>query len=277
MELPSPATRLIALVGDPVAHSLSPRMQNTAFRAAGVDGVYLALRCDREALGGLLHGLVGAGGGGNITVPHKEPAAALLDVATAAVERTGACNTFWAEEGRLCGDNTDVAGFDAAVRALIGAPAGARVLVLGAGGAARSALCVLLDGRVDSVVVLNRSLERAQTLRAVLDHTNRRVHVARNAQQLHGESFDLVVNATPLGLHAADRLPLELGRLGRVGAALDLVYSTAETAWVRAARTLDIPAADGLEMLIHQGAAAFERWWGAPAPIAAMRGVMGRG
>lgn len=274
MEIPTAATRLIALLGDPVAHSLSPRIQNAAFRAAGVDGVYLALRCNGEALAGLLHGLVGAVGGGNITVPHKERAVALLDSATGAVTRTGACNTFWPEAGRLCGDNTDVVGFGEAVRTLIGAPAGARVLVLGAGGAARAAVCALLDGGVDAVLVLNRSRGRAEAMRRALDRSGpagSRVHVAGDAGRLRHEAFDLVVNATPLGLDPEDPLPLELGSLGGAGAALDLVYSAAETAWVHAARALGIPAADGTDMLIHQGAAAFRRWWPAPAPIAAMR------
>jgi shikimate dehydrogenase len=135
--LPTAATRLIVLLGDPVAHSLSPAMQNAAFRAAGVDGVYVALRCDAEHLPGLLRGIAAAGGAGNVTVPHKQRVAALVDTRTAAVERTGACNTFWAEDGRVCGDNTDVEGFRAAVRALVGAPAGRRGLRLGARGGPR--------------------------------------------------------------------------------------------------------------------------------------------
>src|SRR5690606_18681386 len=134
-------TRPIVLLGDPVAHSFSPVFQNEAFRAAGVDGVYFALRCDEAAFPGLLRGIALGGGGGNVTVPHKERAAALLDMQTSAVSRTGACNTFWSEKGRICGDNTDVAGFDAAVRRLIGSPAGSRVLIGGAGGSAGAALC----------------------------------------------------------------------------------------------------------------------------------------
>jgi shikimate dehydrogenase len=132
-------TRLIALLGDPIAHSLSPGLQNAAIRAAGLDAVYLALRCDADHVHGLIRGIAGAGGGGNVTIPHKATAAEAVEVQSLAVQRTRACNTFWAEGGRLHGDNTDVAGFDAAARALIGAPAGARALVVGGGGGDKGA------------------------------------------------------------------------------------------------------------------------------------------
>lgn len=276
MDLPTAATRLIALLGDPVEHSLSPTLQNAAFRAAAVDGVYVALRCDGQGFDGLLRGIARAGGGGNVTVPHKERAARLLDVGTVAVERTGACNTFWSEDGRICGDNTDVAGFRAAVRSLVGAPAGARVLLVGAGGAARAALYALLEDRVNKVLLVNRTEERASALQASFDPSGRRVERAVGLDALRSEGFDLVVNATSLGLDPGDELPVDPVRLHRVGAVLDLVYAPGETALVHAARAHDIPAADGLEMLLHQGAAAFRCWWGGEAPMAAMRAAVRR-
>lgn len=267
------ATRLIALLGDPVAHSFSPRIQNAAFRAAGVDGFYVALRCDVSAFPGLLQGIARAGGAGNVTVPHKELAAGVIESATDAVIRTGACNTFWLEGGRICGDNTDVAGFRAAVRGLIGSPAGARVLLLGAGGAARGALCALLEEGASSVLLLNRTPERAAALRAAFN-ADARLQLLADAGRLGEERFDLVVNATSLGLHPGDTAPLELDRLRGTGAILDLVYAPGETAWVRAARSRGIRAADGLEMLLQQGAAAFERWWGSAAPVDVMRAAV---
>ena len=162
---PGVSTRLLALLGDPVGHSLSPAFQNAAFAAAGVDGVYLALRCGAGELPGLLRGIARAGGGGNVTLPHKEAAAAAVDRRTEAVERTGACNTFWLREGAVWGDNTDVEGFSAAAEALLGAPpAGARVLLLGAGGAASAALASLTAQGAAQVVVANRSRPRAEAL-----------------------------------------------------------------------------------------------------------------
>jgi shikimate dehydrogenase len=264
-------TRLIALLGDPVEHSVSPRLQNAAIAAAGIDAVYLALRCDAASLDGLVHGIAAAGGAGNVTLPHKQRAALLLHTATRAVERTGACNTFWLEEGRLHGDNTDVEGFDAAARQLIGAPAGARVLVVGAGGAARAAVLALLLARADAIHVLSRTAARSRALRDDLDPGGRRVAVLEHGEPLGREGYDLIVNATPLGLHPDDALPLGLDQPGRVGAVLDLAYGTGPTRWVRDARARGIPAADGLGMLIHQGAAAFRRWFGTEPDLAVMR------
>lgn len=269
---PTSATRLIALLGDPVAHSLSPVFQNAAFRAAQVDGVYLALRCAPGELPGLLSGLALAGGGGNVTLPHKELAARTVARRTGAVEATGACNTFWREGGEVWGDNTDVAGFSAAVEALLGAPpAGARVLLLGAGGAARAALASLGAAGAREVVVSNRSPGRAAALVERFASSRARLSVAPSPAPPAGEPFDLVVNSTSLGLRASDPLPLPLDGSPPFRAALDLVYSPGETAWVRELRARGIPAADGAEMLLRQGAAAFERWWGREAPLEAMR------
>lgn len=267
------ATRPFALLGNPVQHSLSPAMQNAAFGAAGADGIYIALRCDPDGFPGLLRGFARAGGGGNVTIPHKALAARTVDEPSGDVLRTGACNTFWEEEGRLRGDNTDVAGFRAAAVTLLGSLAGARVLVLGAGGAASAALCGLLDARADTVAVLSRTPERAVELCHRLDPAGRRLQAATGLR-LAREGFDLVVNATPLGLHAGDPLPLDLTTVGRAGAALDLVYGADETPWVRHARELEVAAADGREMLLGQGAASFERWWDRPAPRDAMRAAL---
>jgi len=269
------ATRLFALLGDPVTHSLSPLIQNAAFRAAGADGVYVALRCTPETLPGVMRGIALAGGGGNVTVPHKEAACRVLDRASAAVTRTGACNTFWHEAGALCGDNTDVAGFRAAARELVPTTAGARVLLLGAGGAARAALAALEEEGGAAVTVLARTPARAQELKDRPGVKGLAIRVVADAAAVSGEDFDLVVNATPLGLRPGDPLPLDLSTLGSAGAVLDMTYGPEPTPWVSAARALGIPAVDGIPMLIAQGAAAFERWWGVPAPVEAMRAALG--
>lgn len=266
-------TRLIALLGDPVEHSLSPRFQNAAIRAAGLNAVYLALRCTAD-FDALLLGIARAGGAGNITVPHKTRAVQLLDRPTAAVSKTGACNTFWLEEGRVHGDNTDVQGFSAAARALIGPPAGARVLVVGAGGAARAAVLALMEARADAVHVLNRSPERARSLQETLDPGGRRVLVLDRPAALRREGYDLVVNATSLGLAPDDPAPLDLHKPVRVGAVLDLTYADRPSALVAAAHEADIPAADGREMLLQQGAASFRRWFAREPDLALMRDAL---
>lgn len=264
------STRTLALLGDPVGHSLSPVLQNAAFQAAGVDGVYVAVGCAQEDLVGLMRGLARAGGGGNITLPHKEKAASMLDVPSDTVRRTGACNTFWGDDdGRLHGDNTDVDGVRRALKEFLGALTGIRVLLLGAGGAARAALMGLLEEGADEVVIHNRSVERARAVARRIG--GERARVATQAGDLDGETFDLVVNATRLGLAPDDPSPLDFDRLARAGAAMDLVYATQATPFVRAAEAFGVRSTDGADMLVHQGAASFERWWGGEAPLDAMR------
>jgi shikimate dehydrogenase len=246
-------------------------IQNAALRALDLDGSYTALQCGPDRLETHMRALASAGGGGNVTLPHKERAARMLDVATPVVRRTGACNTFWGVDGELHGDNTDVGGFARARADLMKAPAhGARVLVLGAGGAARAVLVSLLDEGVERVFLANRTLSRAETLAERLDDA--RITVVRSVQQTPWDSLDLVVNATSLGLHARDPLPLALERIARPTALLDLVYHTSlSTRLVREARVRGLAACDGTEMLIQQGALAFTRWWEVPAPVEAMR------
>jgi shikimate dehydrogenase len=271
---PAAATRLLALLGDPVSHSLSPTFQNAALRARGLDAVYVALRCGADELPGLLRGIARAGGAGNVTVPHKALAAWTIDAPTEAVMRTGACNTFWPEDGRIHGDNTDVAGAAAAIAALLGrTPAGARVLLLGAGGAASAVLCALVDAGAERVAVLNRTPERAAALAERFRAPGVRIDVADTANALRGDRWDLAINSTSLGLKSGDALPLDADGWS-IGAALDLVYAPGQTRWVHALRARGIPAADGKEMLVQQGAAAFRRWWNADPPLDVMRAAL---
>ena len=268
-------TRVMTLLGDPVAHSGSPELQNAAFRAAGVDGVYVAVRCGSEDLDGFVRGLARAGGGGNVTLPHKEKAASILDVRSAAVRRTGACNTFWGDaDGKVHGDNTDVEGFRRALRVFLDdSPQGVRPLLLGAGGAARAALVGLLDEGVDTVFLHNRTLERARAVARRIGGS--KVRIVPTLRDVEGEDFDLVINATRLGLDPGDPPPLVLRRLNRVGAAMDMVYGSHTTAFVRSAEEAGVRATDGLEMLVQQGAVSFERWWGREAPVDRMREAVG--
>lgn len=265
------ASRVLVLLGDPVRHSLSPVIQNAACHEAGADGVYVAVRCSAADLEGFMHGLSRAGGGGNVTIPHKEKAASVVDVPSDAVRRTGACNTFWGgEDGRVHGDNTDVDGFRRALRAFLpGSPEGIRVLLLGAGGAARAALMGLLEEGAEEVVILNRSKERARAVARRIG--GQRTRVALLPEELRGQSFDLVVNATSLGMSPEDPSPFDFELLTRVGGAMDLIYGREATPFMKAAESFGVRTADGSEMLVQQAAVAFERWWGREAPLDAMK------
>lgn len=268
-------TRVLALLGDPVSHSLSPPIQNAACRESGADGVYVAVRCAADDLVGLMKGLSRAGGGGNVTIPHKEKAASLLDVASEAVRRTGACNTFWGDEdGRVHGDNTDVAGFQRALKNFLGSTRDIRALLLGAGGAARAALMGLLEEEAEEVVIYNRSTERARAVARRIG--GERARVVPLLSEVEGESFDLVVNATRLGLSSGDESPLDFELLGRAGAAMDLVYGPGTTPFAAAAEAAAVRATDGGDMLVQQGAVSFEQWWGREAPVAAMQEALRR-
>lgn len=270
-----PGPSLFALLGDPVAHSLSPVLHAASFEALGMDAVYTALRVLDEELAPVMRAVARQGGGGNVTLPHKERAAALVDDPSEAVRATGACNCYWGDgAGGLRGDNTDVDAFVEASRSVRPeGPDDATILLLGAGGGARAVLRGALSAGARVIHVLNRTVERAS--RMVSDVAVGGSEVGGSVRVLESRDeadvpYDLVVNATSLGIAADDPLPLDLGDRD-VGAVLDLVYGPDETAWVRRARELDIRARDGLDMLVLQGAASVERWTGRRPPLGPMR------
>ena len=257
-------TRVVALLGQPVGHSLSPAMHNAAFRALGLAAVYVALPCASADVAPLMGALVRAGGAGNVTVPHKAAAAAALSARSARVLELDACNTFWADGGALVGDNTDVAGMLAAIE-LLDVSAGPW-LVAGTGGSAR-ALAAAARERGAALAVHSRDPERAERF-------------ARWAEGLGVARADprdavLLVNATPLGLAPGDALPILPADTPPGAAALDLVYAREETRWVRSLRARGHRAVDGREMLVAQGAAAFRCWFpSVDPPVEIMRAAV---
>ncbi len=258
--------KLFVLLGDPVHHSLSPAMQNAAFEAHRVDAVYVALRTPEQLVRALMRSVAEAGGGGNVTVPHKRVAARALDHASEHVLATGACNVFWWQEDRgLCGDNTDVAGFITAAETLLGAQlVGSRVLLLGAGGAARAVAYACLSRGAARVDLVNRTPEKAETLFRDLGEPSE-LMLLRKADGFPSEPYDLMVNATALGLDPADPLPIDLAAVATT-AVLDLVYGRQETRFVRAAREAGLRAEDGRRMLVEQAAESFRRWFDLEPP-----------
>ena len=254
------------LLGDPVDHSLSPALYRAAFAFLQVPAVYeahLVPGNDAAALGRRMFEL-GASGGGNVTVPHKSSAASHLQVRSSAVDRTGACNCFWLDSGgRLAGDNTDVEGFLSATADLSALLLeGASVLLLGAGGGARAVALACSEAGVGRLVLYNRTVGRAEAL--VTDLGIEDVATVRSHVDVSSDVWDLVVNATSLGLARGDALPLTLER-DRVGCVFDLVYGPGGTDWTRHAAAMGIQAVDGLSMLVSQAVLSLERWLG-PLP-----------
>lgn len=268
---PRADAHLLFLLGDPVAHSLSPIMHNAALHAVGLDGMYAALRTSAAALPTVLDAFAAVGAAGNVTVPHKEAVEGYVARKTDLCERTGACNTFWVEEGQLVGDNTDVAGVLAAL-ARLGAEGASRWLILGTGGSAR-AVAVAARERRASVEIKSRAPERAQ---AFATWATERLGLVAQAG-VGRASADIVINATPLGMRDDDPLPITLEDVTGATAALDLVYRAGETRWVRELRRAGVQAIDGRETLIAQGAAAFERFCpSVRAPVEVMRAAVER-
>jgi shikimate dehydrogenase len=248
------------LLGHPVAHSLSPRFQNAALARAGLTTRYEALDVAPAALPAVLSHLIVEGAAGNVTIPHKAAVFAACARRTPIAEQVGAVNVFWVEDGELVGDNTDVGGFTHAVTKLCGTfPS--RIAILGAGGSAAAVLAAASAWPGARASIWARTPAQARALAA------RFSGVATASPAL--DDAQLVVNTTPVGLDGTS-LPMDIARLPRGAAVIDLVYRPGETAWVRAARDAGHPAADGLTMLVEQGALAFERWFGFPPDRDAM-------
>ncbi len=267
----SAKTRLLTVIGDPVAHSLSPAMYNAACRALGLDAVYVALQVPAASLPAVLAMQAAIGGAGNVTVPHKEAVERSVARKTDVCTRVGACNTFWTENGGLVGDNTDVVGVAAALDKLGATPKGERWLVVGTGGSARATAVTAAD-RGATLFVRSRDASRAKAFAEWASGIGARTSVANGPIEV-----DVAINATPLGLTGHDPLPVDVNHIPGVQRALDLVYAPGETRWVHALRERGIEAADGREMLVQQGAAAFERFFpGVDAPVEVMRAAVVR-
>ncbi|MFN8532335.1 MAG: shikimate dehydrogenase [Dehalococcoidia bacterium] len=273
-ETPQRGRRRAGVIGKPIGHSLSPAMQNAAFKAVGLAAWYEAIELEPEEAPAFFQILRQPGWlGVNVTVPHKETAARLVDRQSAEAARAGAVNTVVCVDGELIGHNTDIAGF---LRALLEDakfnPDGRRAVVVGAGGAARACV-VALAASVVSVTVVNRDVERAARLVATLGEPTVN-HATGLAALTAIRDADLLVNATSVGMQggpAPDGLPIPDGWLPDHGLVYDLVYRPMETPLLRAARSAGLQTLDGLAMLVYQGAAAFELWTGRAAPIERMR------
>lgn len=275
-------TRTVGIFGDPVAHSLSPLMHNAALAAAGIDAVYVPFHVAPEQLPEAIQairalGLVGV----NLTIPHKEAACALVDELDPEAAVIGAINTIVNRSGRLIGYNTDGAGLLRALAGELGLDvAGKRVLLIGAGGAARSALVALAGTGATWIGVANRTVARAGQLLAELTPRLRDTACAPLPLTADGllegcaEGVDLLINCSSMGLHGEPcGLPLvQLVRSG--GAVYDMVYGPSPTSLVATARAIGLPAADGRAMLAGQGEAVFRLWFGVDPAPGVMRAVL---
>ena len=261
---------VVYLLGHPVAHSLSPAMHNAAFRSLGLPHRYEALDVTADALPGMVERIrSGDVLGANVTVPHKEVILTLVDTWDGPTAEIGAANTLSrTPDGlRVLGSNTDAVGFAYATRDL--PLEGARVLLLGAGGAARAALVVLF-GRGARISITNRTAERARGLARSFAHpVDREPRVVEWERREDLAGIDVIVNATSLGLHGED--PLARATIRPDLVIVDLIPTAAPTALAHRARAAGATVVDGLPMLLQQAASSFRIWTGRDAPVEVMR------
>lgn len=279
----------LGVFGDPVAHSLSPQMQDAALRACEINMQYARFHIRANELGSALRFLrkldfVGI----NLTVPHKITGLAQIDAVDESASRCGAVNTLCLHDKKLIGSNTDAEGFSGAVRSEFSIDLrDLRVMILGAGGGTGHAIawqCALEN--CERLVLVNRTLAKTngivERLRPFFAEPRVLGPVARlealawdeTAVRAQLADIDLIVNATPLGMNASDPAPIPARLLAPHHIVFDCVYRPSKTALLRAADEAGARGANGLSMLLHQGALSFSIWFNREAPIEAMRSAI---
>jgi len=267
------------IFGYPVKHSLSPLMQNAAFKKLGVDAVYVPFEVSPESLKEAVEGVRALGIKGlNVTVPHKERIVKFLDYLSEDAELLGAVNTVKNEDGELTGYNTDAEGF---LRSLIEEGVeleGKRALMFGAGGAARAVGYALLKGGVKFLNIVNRNFSRAKEVGELLGKRgNVLVYPLKESTvEVLLKDVDIIVNTTSVGMKPEDPYLFDYSKIPEGITVVDIIYNPPETPLLRAARERGCKTVNGLGMLIHQGAVAFEIWTGREAPVDVMREVLER-
>lgn len=276
-------TQVLGVIGHPVEHTFSPAMHNAALKALGVDSVYLAFHVLPEFLGEALAGMRALQVRGlNVTVPHKQGVMEWLDEISPEARAIGAVNTIDNRDGRLKGYNTDAFGVMESLRQQAGLEElPPLVVLLGAGGAARAILYGLLRQKeVEEVLVLNRTVEKAEGLACDLDPGGRRVRVGalEPGRQARVRDAGLLINSTSVGMHPHEGVPPLVGRgsLHPGMVVLDIVYNPLRTRLMEEAEAARGRALNGLGMLVYQGARSFEIWTGKKPPVEVMMEVAQR-
>lgn len=271
-------TRLVGVMGFPVEHSLSPPMHNAAFATLGLDWAYVAFRVEPERVEEALRGIRGLGLVGlNVTIPHKQAAADLVDELDDAACVLGSVNTIHNRNGVLRGYSTDGAGFVRSVEETGATLGGKTVTLIGAGGSARAVAYALVSAGIAQLTIAARRVHKAEEIVAVIgSRATCPVAVANlhsdAAQQAVAHS-DIVVDSTSVGMapnaDVPPVIPPDWLRPGQL--VCDLTYTPRETCLLKAARAVGADTLDGTGMLVHQGAIAFEIWTGIKAPVETMR------
>ena len=268
-------TKVLAVIGNPIAHSLSPVFQNAGIKAAGLDYVYTALPVDNEALGQAIAGMKAMGiCGMNVTIPHKERVMEYLDAIDEDARVLGAVNTIVNQAGVLTGYNTDVKGFINGMKQQGFSPTGKQAVLLGAGGAARAIIWGLIQAKVASLTIGVRNVAKAQSLveyfAQYMKITLLDWQTAEFEQSL--SQAELLINATPLGMYPkVDAAPpVNWDKVARETFVYDIIYTPAETKFLKQAKEHGCQVLNGEAMLVGQGAESFRLWTGVEPDIGVM-------
>lgn len=270
-------TGVVGLIGHPVGHSKSPEMMNRAFRACGLPFVYLAFDVAPSELGAAVRGMRALGfRGWNVTIPHKVAILEHLDEVEETAREIGAVNTVVSRDGRLIGYNTDSEGYLRSLVAETGLElAGQRVLILGAGGAARAVTHALADSGVESITIANRTREKAERLAKSLGRKVDARAVSLTELKRVVPETTLLVQTTSVGMYPkTEAIPIDPSLLHAGMTVSDLIYRPRKTLLLREAEARGARVHGGLGMLLHQAALAFEKWMGRPAPVEVMRDAL---
>ncbi len=270
-------TSICGIIGDPIEHTMSPVMHNAAFKKLGIDYVYVPFRVRREGLSKAIAGMRALNIRGlNITIPHKVAVIPLLDKVDPLAEKIGAVNTIVNDNGILTGFNTDATGFLQSLLERGIKPEGKNIVVLGAGGASRAISFVLAENGAD-LTILNREsgLERAEALARRISLFNRVRALSLSPANLERvlKKADILVNTTSVGMSPnIDETPVPARLLRQGLIVFDIVYNPIKTRLLKEAEAAGAPTIGGLDMLVWQGALAFEKWTGRKAPVSLMQG-----
>ena len=264
-------TKIVGILGYPVGHSLSPSMHNAVFRALELDYIYVPLPVEPGQLGQAVSGLKAMGFvGANVTIPHKVSIMPYLDELDRSAELVGAVNTIVIKQGRCIGYNTDAQGFIQSLVAKNIAVNGKKVVIMGAGGAARAVVCGLIAQGINQIIIGTRNEDKAQEF-VKLFPAGANIHGCDWRKEIFADAIeqcDILINCTPIGMSSSQeiQLPINWQNVKPTAVICDLIYNPPLTPFLAYAQSRGHLVINGAGMLVEQGALAFELWTGKSAP-----------